>query len=337
MAEISNDTSTDTSDRAAAPARNTAGARLAAKRAAKAAQKAAARGTAAPGAEVVKSMAWVSTWFDEHQKRLLMGAGAIALGFIAWMVIGNQSDHANREAGAALHTAITTTQGIVTSGDEPAPEDTLLPTFASAQDRDKKALDQFVDVTKKFAGSKPATWAELGEANTQLALGKFADAAKSYGAALDGAGDDTFIHVRALEGLGYALEGDKKYPDAIKRFEELSRFDNGAHKILGDYHRARVLAMTGQRDEAVKILDAMLKASADKPEEKPRYASVTENARTLLTELGGKPPEKPLDLSALSGAAGGDKNALTEQVMQALRKQLAEKKKNAPSSGTSAP
>lgn len=317
----------DTNSDAQASARESAGSRLAAKRAAKAAKKAAARGTQAPLDEVKEQISGATSWFDRHKNTIVVSVSGIAIAAAGYLAVSSHTEGIDRDAGSLLRTAVTTSQGYVATGDETPPEDLLVPTFASTAERDNKALEQYRDVQKKFADAPAARWAKLGEANTLLGQSKHAEAEKAYRAVLDGAGDDTFLRVRALEGLGYALEAQKKPADAIARFEELSRFDNGAYKILGDYHRARILAATGKRDDAVKVLEALVKASVDKPaEEAERFASIVEHARTLLTELGGKAPEKPgPDLGAI-GAAGGGNDAITQQVMEALRKQMAEKK-----------
>lgn len=320
----------DTNSDAQAPARESAGSKLAAKRAAKAAKKAAARGTQDPVDEVKQSMASATTWFDQHRNTIVIGVSVIAIATAGYLAVSAHTAGIDNDAGSLLHAAVTTSQGYVTSGAEPAPEDLLVPTFASVSERETKALEQFRAVPKKFPDAPAARWAKLGEANTLLGQGKHAEAAKVYGVVRDGAGDDTYLRVRALEGLGYALEADKKPADALARFEELSRFDNGAYKILGDYHRARILAAMGKQDEAVKVLEALLKAGADKPSdagESERLASITEHARTLLTELGGKAPDKPgADLGTIGAAAGGGNDAITQQVLDALRKQMADKK-----------
>ncbi len=327
----------DIQNNADAPARDTAGSRLAAKRAAKAAQKAAARGTTQPAEDVARSMLWATSWLDKHARTVWAGFGALALVGIGWVVVSMHGAKLDREAGGLLHAAVTTASGIVVSEEEPSPsgEEPLVPTFGTAAERDKKALEAYQAVDKKFPSVAAAHWAKLGEANEELALGKFDQAVPSFTAALAQAGDDTFLRFRTLEGLGFALENSGKSDQALKRFEELGRLDNGAYKTVADYQRARILASTGKRDEARKVLEALTKASADKPAaENDKFPSVTESAQTLLQELGGQRSDKQpqLDLSAL-GAGGGNNPALTQQIMDALRKQLAAKKSGAAPGG----
>jgi tetratricopeptide (TPR) repeat protein len=304
------------SDKADAPARETAGARLAAKRAAKAAKKASQRGTATPLQEVQKSVLVVNAWIDEHGRKVWLALGGVAVVCAAWLGFSAYQDRRDRDAGEILHTAISTSAGIIVPADETQPEDPIFPVFSSVKERDDKALAQFRDVQKKFPNSRAAGYAALGEANALLGLGKFPEAAALFSKLLDGAGDDSFLRFRGLEGAGYALEGQQKYADAGKRFAELSKLENGEYRTLGDYHQARMLVLQDQRAEARKLLEALSKAAADKPEEQgERFESVAQSAQTLLSELGGQPAEK---------AAG--KSGISQHVLDALRKQLGTQK-----------
>jgi tetratricopeptide (TPR) repeat protein len=312
------------SDKADSPTSDTAGTRLAAKRAAKAAKKAATRGTSNAVEEAANTVATEATaWIDRHGRTVLIVVGVGILVAIGSLVISNISQGKNREAGALLQAAVTTSQGIVVPADETPPEDPIFPVFPSVKERDEKALGQFREVTKQFPGTLGATYAQLGEANTQLQLGNFAEASTTF-EKLRGqqTAQDDFVKFRVLEGAGYALEGQQKYADARERFEALSKLNNGAYKVLGDYHRARMLVAEGKRDEAKKLLEELTKAEAEKPADEgapapaEKYESVQNAAQTLLTELGGKPPER---------SAGGG-SGISQQVLDSLRKQLGSQK-----------
>jgi len=312
------------SDKADSPPRDTAGSRLAAKRAAKAAKKAAARGTSNAVGEAANTVAYEATaWMDRHGRTVLIALGASIAVAIGVLVISNISQSKNREAGALLQTAVTTAQGIVVPADETPPEDPIFPVFPSVKEREEKALGQFREVSKQYPDTLAGTYAQLGEANTQLRLGNFAEASGTFEKLRNAKEQDDFIRFRVLEGAGYALEGQKKYSDARERFEALSKLNSGAYRILGDYHRARTLVAEGKRDEAKKLLEELTKAEAEKPAEDgqpapaERYESTLTAAQTLLTELGGKPPER---------SAGG--SGISQQVLDSLRKQLGSQNAN---------
>jgi|GEM_PF-3975472 len=332
------------SDNADSPSRETAGTRLAAKRAAKAAKKAAARGTTNAVGEAANTVAHEATaWMDRHGRTVLIALGAGIAVAVGALIISNLSQGKNREAGALLQSAVTTAQGIVVPADETPPEDPIFPVFPNVKEREEKALGQFRDVTKQFPGTLAGSYAQLGEANTQLRLGNYAEASTTFEKLRNAQNSqnakeqDDFIRFRVLEGAGYALEGQKKYSEARERFDALSKLNNGTYRILGDYHRARTLVAEGKRDEAKKLLEELTKAEAEKPAETAgpasaagaaeaaigqpppaeRYESTLTAAQTLLTELGGKPPER-------SGGGSG----ISQQVLDSLRKQLGSQNAN---------
>ncbi|MEY4576863.1 MAG: hypothetical protein RL701_1566 [Pseudomonadota bacterium] len=306
--------------------RETAGNRLAAKRAAKAARKAATRGTTNSAEEVAQSVNNVSAWLGENSRTLLIGAGAIAAGIAGVALFSSLSANTSHEAGTLLHTAVTTSHGLIVAPEETPPEDAIVPTFANEKERDEKALGQFREVGKKFADSSAGHYAALGEANTLLNLGRAAEASAAFEKLRTALADgkDTFLRVRVLEGAGYALEGQQKYAEARERFEALSKLDNGAYRVVGDYHRARMLVAEGKRDEAKQLLEVLNKAEADKPadgananEPSDRFESIVTASQTLLAELGGQPAERA------TGASSG----ISQQVLDTLRKQLSQQKK----------
>jgi tetratricopeptide (TPR) repeat protein len=314
------------SDNADSPARETAGTRLAAKRAAKAARKAATRGsgaaTDAASDDSAPSTALEATaWLDKHGRAILMVVGGAIAVAVAGLLISNASEGKNREGGTLLQTAVTSSLGIVVPAEETPPEDPIFPVFPSAKERDEKALSQFRDVSKKFPDSLASTYAQLGEGNTLLGLGNYADASTAFEKLRAATNADDFVRARALEGAGYALEGQKNYAQARERFEALSKLKNGAYRTLGDYHRARMLVAEGKRDDAKKLLEELTKAAAEKPADSAadtaptdRFESTLNAAQTLLTELGGKPPER-------AGGASG----ISQQVLDSLRRQMGAK------------
>jgi tetratricopeptide (TPR) repeat protein len=306
---------------------DTPGARLAAKRAAKAARKAAQRGTDNPGEEVTEKLLTANHWLDDHKGKLWGSVLALLVVGGGLITFAMQRDKHAAAIGALLLDAVTTSEGIIATG-EAVDEDSLLPTFASAAERDDKALGQFREAAKKDPEAASAQWARLGEANMLLATGKYEEAERAYASVATASKDEAFVQARAIEGAGYALEAQKKPADAIKRFEELATVARGAYKPLGDYHRGRVLAATGSRDEAIKVLQALVKADAAKPADQPaRFETEIAAAQTLLEELGVAPEAKASPIVDLGAGMGKGKGGeISDQVMDAIRKQLAAQK-----------
>lgn len=309
------------SNDANSPPRDTAGTRLAAKRAARSAQKAASRGNTNAVEDATRQVAHAAAWLNQHGTKLWLGVGAVALIGVAWIGLAYYLNTKDNEAGNLLRSAVTITQGIVVAGDDTPPEDVLVPTFTSAKERATKALASYRDVAKRFGDSTAGRYARLGVANSLYELGKPAEASTEYTKLLEVAGSDVLLRARAIEGSGYALEAQQKLPDALKRFEELSKLGNGTYRVLGDYHRARLLVAQNKPAEAKALLEGMSKALAANTNEDERngFESASESAEVLLQELGGKPTEKPRVNLMNPGGGGG----LSQDVLDALRKQLA--------------
>lgn len=305
------------SNDANSPPRDTAGTRLAAKRAAKAAQKASRKGKSNAVEEATRSMQQAAYWFDAHGKKVWLGLGLVVVLGVAWLALVHYLDTKDNDAGNLLRAAVTNSHGLVIAGDETPPEDALVPTFSSAEERANKALAGYRDIANKFGSSNAGHYAALGVANSLFELGKHDEAAREYAKVLEAAGSDVFLRFRALEGSGYALEAQKKYAEALGRFEELGKLGNGAYRPLADYHRARVLVAQGKSADARALLEASTKAAAAaSDDERSRFESVLDATSTLLSELGGRPAERT---RGNLGAGGG----LTPDVIEALRKQLA--------------
>jgi tetratricopeptide (TPR) repeat protein len=244
------------SDKAHVPAHESAGGRLAAKRAAKAARKAASRGTSNPVEEVAKSVMDVSAWLDAHSRTIAIATAGVAVVALAAFLISNWREKSGREGGTLLQAAVATSHGIVIAPEETPPEDAVVPVFTSAKERDEKTLKQYREVEKKAAGTSAGNYAALGEANTLLSLNQYADASTAFEKLRKATerDHDSFLRSRVLEGSGYALEQQQKYADARLQFEALSKLEQGAYRIVGDYHQARMLVAEGKRDEAKKVI-----------------------------------------------------------------------------------
>ena len=316
---------------AAAP-RSSAASRLAARRAAKAAAKAQKRGTApvVPTA-ITRKVVAAKTWFDVNQRFLLAGLVAVVLAGGAWFAIGRQSTTHGHEAADLLASGVTTANApIIAPGEEP-PGDAPDESYPSAKARAQKAQAAFANVVKRFPDSAAATWATLGEANALSDRGAYAQAQKLYASVADRSTDDgvdAFARWRALEGLGYALEGQHEYADAQKRFAQIGDLDKGAFKAVADYHQARMLIALGDKKKAADMLQSMIKAERAKPAgEGARFESVVTEAETLLNELAVELDQPELRSESASGGAPGASSGggagLTQDIVDALRKQLA--------------
>ena len=155
---------------------------------------------------------------------------------------------ADAEATALLATGFSAIQAPIIADGETPPED-VDESYTSAEERSNKALETFRTIERDHGSSAAAVWGHLGRANALFSLGKYPEAQKAY-AVLSKDTDDGRVKPRAVEGLGFALEAQKKYSEAGKHFAELSLMGGGRHKVLGDYHQARMLVAGGDKKKA---------------------------------------------------------------------------------------
>ncbi len=326
---------TDAADNAE---RSTAASRLAAKRAAKTAAKAARRGTSAvPGAAVLP-LREAGHWAGAHRRRLGIGTAAAAVVIAGVIFATTWRDARAHAASAAFQAAVESASAPIVGAGEAPPENAPDETFATAQARAEAALARYRTVSSEHAGTTAANWGLLGEANALLELGKHDEARKVFARVLESGRDDAFIEWRALEGLGFSFEAQGKHDEALRRFEQLASVRKGAYRIVGDYHRARMLVARGKRDKALELLDAAFEADkARAPTDAARFVSVTDAARTLHAEIAtalGK-PRLHADVAGPSAApdSTGSGSGVTQQLVDALRRQLAEAKQGARDAG----
>jgi tetratricopeptide (TPR) repeat protein len=308
--------------------RSDAASRLAAKRAAKAAAKAAKRGTPIVPGGVTKQVDAARSFYQDNARLLLLGLGAGLLAAVLWITVSSHTTRQNREATDLLYAGVEALNAPVLGPEETPPEDSTTDTYPSVKARAEKARAELQRVNKRFAESRAAQWAALGEANTLRDLGKDEEAHKAYERLAANRDADPFVRARAFEGAGFALEAQQKFAEAEKRFAQLAELDKGAHKPLGDYHRARMLIALGQKQQAAKLLEALIKAErARPPAEGVRYEGVIADAETALTELSVAldDPKLRADIpsaSSATGAPGAQPGGLTQDIVEALRKQI---------------
>src|SRR5690606_38917234 len=101
------------------------------------------------------------------------------------------------------------------------------PTFKTAEEKTKAALEAYRKVVSEYGKTGPGMLAKLGEAGVLLdakdwdgALAAFREVKESpLGKA------DVDVRARAVEGIGFAYEGKGQLDEALKAFEELEKTD----------------------------------------------------------------------------------------------------------------
>ena len=316
MAETKEGAANPVAETEQSPAAGKAGAaaRVAARRAAKAARKAAQRGPTedlVTDKEIAEGVEAASSWLDRNQ-RVLWGmlAGLLVVGVLT-IKISSSREQASRDATEALREAARAAIAPVIAETELADnvKDDDRETFPTEKARATEALAKYKSVIKKFPGTMAARWARLGEGNALLELGRFEEAEKAFRAANAEAEEEQILRFRALEGLGFALEGQKRLTDAKDVFVRAVDVSDGLYRADSDLHVARMLAAEGKSDEAVKRLQALVTLLKERdPETSLKEDVVLSEAEQRLAELGS-----PVDKG---------NNGLTPDLMQEIQRQL---------------
>jgi tetratricopeptide (TPR) repeat protein len=177
-------------------------------------------------------------------------------GWIGWEVYSWRHTRQAEKGTDALFKALSAEIGKVATGPDVGAEGDTRRSFATDEERLKAAKKEY-QLASGVTGPASALLADLGAAGVAYDLGQYKEAETSYEKVKQhpAFGTDTDIRGRTLEGLGMALEAQKKDDAALKAFKELSSMDAANFSALGSYHQARLLKTQGKNEDAVKLLD----------------------------------------------------------------------------------
>jgi Uncharacterized protein conserved in bacteria len=209
----------------------------------------------------LEARSWVS-----HRKTLVVGAAVAVIGIgFAIALTRTLSDRKELKARAALGTAI----GVVTrpiQADLPAGETDDPPPFKSERERDQAAVAALAGVLSTYPGTRAAVTATLPLAAAEVRLGQLDPAISHFEAYLRGAPASEPLRVGALDGLGHAREAKGELPQALEAYERMAREEGAGFEAgMGAFHRGRVLALMGKKQEAAQAFAELVAASPGTP------------------------------------------------------------------------
>jgi tetratricopeptide (TPR) repeat protein len=201
-----------------------------------------------------------------QRKNVVIGA-ALALVVVGFGVALTKtlSDRREHQARAALGTAIAVLSRPVQADVPPgATEDP--PPFKSEQERAQAAVTALSGVLSSYPGTRAAVTASLPLAATEVRLGQLDPAIGHYEAYLRGAPASEPLRTAALDGLGHAREAKGELPQALEAYERMAREESAGFEAgMGAFHRARVLALMGKKQEAAQAFAELVAASPGTP------------------------------------------------------------------------
>ncbi|RPH70752.1 MAG: tetratricopeptide repeat protein [Myxococcaceae bacterium] len=209
----------------------------------------------------VGAESWVA-----QRKTVVIGAvlALIVVGF-AVALTKTLSDRKEQKArialGAALGVLSRPIQAELPPGstEDPAP-------FKSEKDRDQAAATALSGVVSSFPGTDAAVTATLPLAASEVRLGQVDQGITHYEAYLRGAPASEPLRVAALDGLGHAREAKGELPQALEAYERMAREESAGFQAgMGSFHRARILALMGKKQEAAQAFAELIAASPGTP------------------------------------------------------------------------
>jgi tetratricopeptide (TPR) repeat protein len=191
-------------------------------------------------------------WIGRH-RTLVLGAVVALLGIFFVVTLSRSlSQRSEEKARTALGTAIGVLSRPVQADLPPGATDDP-PPFKSEQERDRAAVTALSGVLSSFPGTKAALTATLPLAATEVRLGQLDAAIGHFEAYLRDAPATEPLRVGALDGLGHAREAKGELPQALEAYERMAREEgSGFEAGVGAFHRARVLALMGKKQEAAQ-------------------------------------------------------------------------------------
>jgi len=196
----------------------------------------------------VEAEGWIA-----RNRFLVLGTVVVALGiFFAVMATRSLSQRNEEKARVALGTAVGVLSRPVQADLPPGGTDDP-PPFKSEKERDEAAVKALSGVLATYPGSKAALTATLPLAATEVRLGQLDPAIGHFEAYLAKAPSTEPLRVAALDGLGHAYEAKGQLPQALDAYERMAREEGAGFEAgMGAFHRARVLALLGKKQEAAQ-------------------------------------------------------------------------------------
>jgi hypothetical protein len=218
--------------------------------------------------------------------------GGVGFGIYAYFT-GTKAEAASGLLASAVHAD----RGVVDADPPPQKpgEEQVVAVYKTEKERADAALAGYRAAEAAAKGSGAGILARLGEAGVLLDTKQYDAAIAAYrevkGSPLGAADPD--VLGRAVEGIGFALEGKGDKDGALGAFKEMESMSARGFKELGMYHQARLLAGKGEKDKAL----ALIKAARDRIRTDPRGFAYVDG---VLEELN-----KTLDPEGAAKAKGG--------------------------------
>ncbi|MFH1057848.1 MAG: tetratricopeptide repeat protein [Pseudomonadota bacterium] len=210
-------------------------------------------------------------WAKAHTRMLSISVGAVVV--ILAVVLGIQAylNYRQSQGAAALAQAFGAYSEVAMGQAEPA--------------RAVEAAKGLEAVVEQYGATEAGMQARLALGDLHLRQEQYPAAEKALTALTEEPGLPPELAPLAWRGLGQALEGQKKYPEAAEAYHGARRVAGQRLAALCQLDQARALAAAGQTAQAQEILRSLVAQGQD--------VAVAQVARLRLVDLGVAPESLP--------------------------------------------
>lgn len=193
-------------------------------------------------------------WLEQHGKAVVTGTVVVLVVWGGIALAQHLSAKGNEASSYEFSTALKVlSRPVSTVPVAEPPKDGEEAPYKSEQERDEALIKSLSAFRLQHSGHTAANNAALPLAQALLRQGKPADALALVDEYLKNTDASDPMRPEAYESRGYALEMQNKYDEALAAFDQLSKETKTDFlKGMGLYHRARLLALKGDKDGAAK-------------------------------------------------------------------------------------
>lgn len=231
-------------------------------------------------------------WVKGHQRLVTFGAIGLVVAVLAVALTIHLTDRSRLTASEGLWIALDHMESPLaptkTAEDEDR-EDREPPrgyeVFDDAEARSKAASKAFEVVVREHKTSTAGRAATLGLATTSFSLGDFSKARGYYEDFLADTGGLDHLKAIAVEGIGYCLEADEHYDQALEKYRELEKLDSGRYRDLAQYHQGRMLEKLSKNHDAAELYRAVVRRAEQATDEMETNLYVRDRAESRLAVI----------------------------------------------------
>lgn len=195
-------------------------------------------------------------WLQERQRMLFMLAVLVVVASISGLFASYFSGKAESQAAQMLGGALKLLNRPVQASTAPVDQDAEDETpFPNQRVKDEAVAQELSRLRSAHPKTRAAVTAALPLGEAYYRVGQYEQALSAFEDFLKGVPKTEPLRAEALEGEGYVFEAKHQLEQALLTYDQLANVTKGEFMTgMGLYHRARILAEQGKKEEAAKAL-----------------------------------------------------------------------------------